>query len=714
MEQGLLPLIERLEGASAARLALHIGGTIVDHLEGEARELIPRIQALVASERLELVAGPFYGAPLCSVPEQDAVSQLQLNVDWIRARIDARVRGCWLPTQGWDPVLPRLLARAGLGYTMLDKRLLPWTEPGWVAVERDGHTVGVLPTDHALAEALMAGDKLDLRRLLRSRMDSSPGLICATIPLVRPSHQGSPTGWLGPALDLMRDEASWLRAMLPTMVLATGPGGHRAAPISGLRPEVGAESLPKDAADQPTAIPWSRFLVRSDDANRLHKRMLRVSRQVQRMRAASRNARRRHLAERQVQEASLDLYQGQSAALFMPSPRGDLERSDVRHTAWVALARAEERARAELGVPASPHTVDMDGDGVPEVYVSTPALDALVRPAQGGAMAELSLPGVGNLLNSLQRQRPTWDEIVDREARLPQLVSGPGLVAVEADEVEIEDITGVFVRTLDENADTQALRPHDEITEVPDACGGQITIPPDLDDLLVDDTDARLAFQERFPGPELHTDNIARAQAPELGDFVGGRYQLVRAESSVDGEQVVILTRDGQVRTLDGIRMVRITKRFAFPPDATGVGVHYDVINRYSDPVHTRFGVEINLNLDGQRGESRGIEVRVADPTDPDGVRTRTVALEAAATIDDVVEVCWRLDDHGRRVWLTTPTAAKLYVVPVDSVYWAQHGFMRASQGHCLLFVWELELWGDERKRFDLSLRVETRGSSLL
>ena len=217
-----------------------------------------------------------------------------------------------------------------------------------------------------------------------------------------------------------------------------------------------------------------------------------------------------------------------------------------------------------------------------------------------------------------------------------------------------------------------------------------------------------MAFQERFPGPELHTDNILLAQAPELGDFVQGRYQLVRVDAADNGEQGVVLTRDGQVQTADGRRMVRITKRYAFTRDTTGVGVHYDVINRYSDPVETRFGVEVNLNLDGGRGQGRGLLAQVVDPDSSEGIVTRTVAMDASATIDGVVGVGWCLDDHGRRVWLATPSPARLYAVPIDAVYWASRGFQRAPQGHSLLFVWDLELWGDERKRFDLSLRVET------
>jgi len=284
---------------------------------------------------------------------------------------------------------------------------------------------------------------------------------------------------------------------------------------------------------------------------------------------------------------------------------------------------------------------------------------------------------------------------------------------VDADEVEIEDTTGIFVRASKEEI-PDLLPQDDEVTEVDGVPEGGVTIPPELDDLLVDDGHARLAFQERFPGPELQTGNIVLAQAPELGDFVGGRYQLVRADASDSGEQVVVLTRDGQVQTAEGRRMVRITKRMVFSPEVTGVGVHYDVINRYSDPIHARFGVEINLNLDGGRGEGRGIEARVLDPSAADGLQVRRVALEASATVEDVVEVGWLLDDHGRRVWISTPTAAKLYAVPMDTVRWARRGFERAPQGHSLLLVWDLELWGDERKRFDLSLRVEARGSSLL
>jgi len=712
VDQGLRPLLDRLQNTRHGKVALHISGALVDHLEGSARDLIGQLQRLVADHRLELLAGPYYGAPLSAVPERDAVAQLQLSVDWIRTRIDASVRGGWLPTGAWDSVIPRILARAGLNFTLLDQRLLPWADRGWVAAERDGFTVGVLPMVQSLSEVVLSGHQRDLAQALR-HLAVKQSLACTVVPLMRPGHQGSPVGWLGPAFDLMRDEQSWLKASLPSAALEGGAGGSRAAPASGLPPEIGSEALVTDAQVQSQGVPWSQFLVRSDDGNRLHKRMLRVSRQIERMRAASSQARRRHLAERQVQEASLDLYQGQNAEYFMPSPRGQLERAEVRHAAWVALARAEDRARAEVPPPPTPHTTDADGDGIPEVYISTSALDAVIRPGRGGALTELNLPGVGNLLNTLQRQRPVWADDVQREERLPQLVSGPTLSHVEADEVEIEESTGVFHRPM-EDEDAQLFRLETQKTDLVDRQDETVFIPPELDDLLVDDSAPRLAFQERFPGPELSTDNIARAQAPELGDFVDGGYRLVRSDLMDDGDQVVVLTRDGQVHTHEGPKMVRITKRYSFPRDATAIGVHYDVINRYSDPIHTWFGIEFNLNLDGGRGEGRGLQVRVTDPEAPDGIITRPVAMEAAARIDNVVEVGWCLDDHGRRVWLATPQAAQLFVVPIDAVRWALDGFERAPQGHCLLFVWDLELWGDERKRFDMSLRVEAQAASRL
>ncbi|MFN7145279.1 MAG: alpha-amylase/4-alpha-glucanotransferase domain-containing protein, partial [Myxococcota bacterium] len=145
------------------------------------------------------------------------------------------------------------------------------------------------------------------------------------------------------------------------------------------------------------------------------------------------------------------------------------------------------------------------------------------------------------------------------------------------------------------------------------------------------------------------------------------------------------------------LRLVRIQKRFSFSADLPSFDVRYEIANRYHEPVRSRFAVELNLGLDGACGPGVFLET-AAD------VR---VPLTEPGDHADVTHLALVDENRGYRVILTFQTPARLWHYPIETVSRTPKGLAPVFQGVCLLAWWPVELWGQERKRIDMTFAVE-------
>lgn len=60
-------------------------------------------------------------------------------------------------------------------------------------------------------------------------------------------------------------------------------------------------------------------------------------------------------------------------------------------------------------------------------------------------------------------------------------------------------------------------------------------------------------------------------------------------------------------------------------------------------------------------------------------------------------------EDLGSKVEIRSSEPATLFFFPVYSPARTLQGYDRGFQGVCILLAWDVELWGSEKKRFDLS-----------
>jgi hypothetical protein len=159
-----------------------------------------------------------------------------------------------------------------------------------------------------------------------------------------------------------------------------------------LEKELGEARLRSDGALVRGAH-WRNFLVKYPESNRMHKKMLALS-ALCRERGDPAKA-RRAIGRAQCNDA---YWHGVFGGLYLPFLRAEI---------WRNLAEAERELRDGESIQCE--EVDVDGDGYRELWIHSSRFSAIVSPARGGAIEELTRFALGeNLADTLTRRREAY------------------------------------------------------------------------------------------------------------------------------------------------------------------------------------------------------------------------------------------------------------------------------------------------------------------
>src|SRR5512135_2571908 len=421
------PFLERLAEREFFPIALHISGPLLDWLEAHAAGLLDRIGHLAADGKVELLSSGYYEPVLISLPRQDRVEQVAWMREAVRRRFGVEPAGLWLTERVWEPELTADLADAGVRYALVDDRHFLISgfpaerlhQPYWT--ESDGRRIALLPIHERLRYLVPFEPPADTVAYLL-------GLRAARQPLAVLVDDGEKfggwpgtkdwvyeRGWLRDFLDALEQTiaAGAVRLTTPAAALAeVASGGLAYLPSASYR-EMEAWSLPPAAATRLAALErelgaervagpegallrgghWRHFLVKYPEAGRMHRKMLALSGLARRR--GDPPAARRAIGRAQCNDA---YWHGVFGGLYLPH---------WRRAIWEQLAAAERVLRR--GEPPAVERYDMDGDGVEELWAHSARWSAIINPARGGAIEEISLLETGvNLADVLTRRREAY------------------------------------------------------------------------------------------------------------------------------------------------------------------------------------------------------------------------------------------------------------------------------------------------------------------
>ncbi len=552
------PFLEVFEPYQELKIALHLSGPLAHWLDQHHPDYLDRVAQLAQSGRVELLGGPHYEAILTMLSPRDRTGQIEHYSAWLARRFGVQVRGMWTPERVWEPALAGSLAAAGMQYTVLDDfhfKAAGLEEEelfGYFITEEDGQLVFLFPGSERLRYLIPFGTVEETIDYLRHVARQRPGAVVVfgddgekfgVWPETKKHVYQD--GWLARFFDALRESRSWLRTCTFQEVLhSVPPAGKIYLPECSYR-EMTEWVLPPARQRQLDQLRhacqddprwqaarsfirggfWRNFKVKYPEANEMYCRQLAVSRRLAEL------GQQHAEAQPTLEQAREELYRGQCNCAYWHGAFGGLYLPHLRHAVYRHLIAADRLLdQVEHGPQAQfvkAQVADWNLDARQEVRLENEQMALWVAPSRGGHLYELDLKAPGlNLLATMTRREEAYHDKVRAHAQAHQ----DGVASI-----------------------------HDRV----------VLKQPDLDRHLFYDTLPQKALVDRFLPREVSLEQLAHAQAPELGDFALGVYQA-RVRRSPQEVQLV-LSRQGRVED----HSLQLTKTIVLRAGESTVRVRY-------------------------------------------------------------------------------------------------------------------------------------------
>jgi len=664
------PQIDVLKAHPTVRMALHHSGPLLEWIEDNQPGYLDDIAALAERGQVEILSGGFYEPILTSIPEEDAIGQVVMMNDYIKRRFGATPTGMWLAERIWDPVLPAIIRAAGIGYTLLDDTHFHYAGLGsrdmfgYWTTEKHGHTVNVFPIDMTLRYSIpfrAPEETIDYITWAAGDMGASgvtygdDGEKFGVWPETHEWVYGKK--WLEKFYTALEENSDRIRMTLFSEFIAENPPMGRTYLPPASYEEMGEWTLNaeaqhnfhkaleeiKDAGKREEYKPfirgglWDNFLAKYDESNRMHKKMLYVSRAVSSGAADAKEA---------VDLARRELYRGQCNCAYWHGLFGGLYLNYLRHAVYASLIRAEngmDLATRGIGPWISVERLDFDSDGREEIVMKNPLVTAGISPSRGGALFMLDYrPAAFCLSNTFARRKEAYHD------KILRAVAGEG--ERQDQPASIHDL----VRFKEEG----------------------------LANHLIYDRYPRSLYQDSLIRKETSMEAYRRGDFQQLGDFIDHPWTLAEM-SEGNGEVGVRLERRGIFNDQGEARPLFISKTYHMGGREAAIGAAYRVSNESDAPLSFKLAVEFNMTL------------LAADADDRfwiGGFANQKPRLNETLSDTGAVWVGMRDDWAGFSVRINSRTHFDAWRYPVETVSQSESGFERTYQGSCIVILKEVDL----------------------
>ena len=425
-EKAYEPFIRAVMDAVDFRFSVHITGALLEWIKENRAEFFDALGRLVSDNRVELQVSGFYEPILAAIPSRDRIEQIEMAKEFVKKEFGAQPRGLWLTERIWDTKILKDLVACGIEYVILDDYHLVCSGlekeeiKGYYVTEDEGKTLFLFPISEELRYLIPFRDVPEVVSFLEKRegfytiYDDGEkfGIWPGTYSWVYKR------GWLKRFLKAVDEGA--VKCALFSEVLENTPPTSRVYPPIASYFEMGEWSLPAELAARFHAfveelkassrfyelLPfvrggiWHNFLVKYPEANRMHKRMVWISRKFEEKKVSG--SERRFLFKAQCNDA---YWHGVFGGLYLPH---------LRRAVYSNLSRAED---AVLDSHAFFHE-DVDCDGKREFLVRKPSYTLWICPHWGGQIKEFTVKDWHyNLVDVLTRRLEHYHIIAHQKER---------------------------------------------------------------------------------------------------------------------------------------------------------------------------------------------------------------------------------------------------------------------------------------------------------
>jgi alpha-amylase len=529
------------------RFTVHFSGPLLEWMEKKRPDVISLIQNMVEEKQVELMAAGFYEPLLPFIPEGDAKDQIKYMTVYLEERFGTIPKGIWLSERIWDPSLPKLLGQLGIKYTLVDDTHFlnagfSGNEiHGYYLTEKEGCPLAIFPISKALRYLIPFHppretigyfkkffSKAEGHTLTYGDDGEKFGIWPGTKKLVYQK------GWLKSFLQTLEEEKNFLRIIpLGEYIEAFPPRGRAYLPPASYEEMMEWSLLPEKSSDYRELVDnlkeqgkwesyqpfirggaWENFLIKYEEANLMHKKMVYVSNKLTRMLGK--------YCSGPLHPARKELWKGQCNCAYWHGIFGGIYLNHLRSAVYHHLIVAGftgENNQETLDID------DFDCDGQPEYLFSLPGFNAYFKPHYGGSLFELDLQQSGvNLLSVLKRRREAYHE------RIKQ-------VEHDVENKEVKSIHDKF-QAREQN----------------------------LNKFLIYDRYMRYSFLDHLLDQKTTIDDFYQDRQFEYGNFANGQYQVKGAK-----EDELSLEREEKINGLS----FAIEKTFVFGKSPPFIKANY-------------------------------------------------------------------------------------------------------------------------------------------
>jgi alpha-amylase len=401
------PFLDVFEKYPEIKMTFHFSGCLLDYFEDKHPDFLDKVKRLADKGQIEMMGGGYYEPIFPSIPEIDAIGQINMMSGYVKKRFGQKVLGIWTPERVWVPELSDYYSKAGIKYSILDdahflKAGLKENELyGYFMTGHKGKEVAIFPSNKRLRYIIpfkMPAEIIDYFKDAGARH---------AMPLLTYGDDGEKFGewpfthdwvyqkqWLDKFFQELMKNRDWIETVKLSDYMRSNP------PVKKIRiPEASYEEMMEWSGGS-----WMNFIKKYPETNHMVSRMHYVSTKVHKCTSAQ---------VHKLEEARRELYKGQCNCAYWHGVFGGIYLYHLRKAVYEHLINAEKiiwSSEARLKGPSfAINEVDFYKNGKKAFIMENKDFSIIIDPKKGGIIRELDYRPLSiNLVNTIARHEESY------------------------------------------------------------------------------------------------------------------------------------------------------------------------------------------------------------------------------------------------------------------------------------------------------------------